>query len=207
MLQRFPYLLRTGKKLLEIAGAGCASALVAFLLGNSHEQPTSAAGATNAPAVVRLAPADEEMIRSVRQENASLVAHLRTGTQAASAPTGTAAAATIPAGAAVAPTNAKTAKTLPPTQARREAKATRAAVPETKPRAPEPAPAASAIQAPVAPTARPQVTANIEVEPRVAQASTSQADSAQVLFKPISTWFSDVPRPPVGIGEDPSRSM
>ena len=53
--------------------------LVAFLLGNSHDQPASAAGATNAPAVVRLAPADEEMIRAVRQQSASLVAHLRTG--------------------------------------------------------------------------------------------------------------------------------
>jgi hypothetical protein len=206
MLQRFPYLLRTGKKLLEIAGAGCASALVAFLLGNSHEQPTSAAAATNAPAVVRLAPADEEMIRAVRQESASLVAHLRTGAQGPTA--GTAAVGTVPAGAAVAATSPKSAKTPPPAQARREAKATRAAVPESKPRAPEPVPAASAIQAPVAPSPRPQGTANIEVnESRVAQASTSQADSAQVLFTPISTWFSDVPRPPVGIGEDPSRSM
>src|SRR5919201_6701251 len=115
MLQRFPYLLRTGKKLLEIAGAGCASALVAFLLGNSHEQPTSVAAATNAPAVVRLAPADEEMIRAVRQESASLVAHLRTGAQGPTA--GTAAGGTV-AGAATSP---KTAKTSPPAQARREA--------------------------------------------------------------------------------------
>src|SRR5919201_1150386 len=112
MLQRFPYLLRTGKKLLEIAGAGCASALVAFLLGNSHEQPTSVAAATNAPAVVRLAPADEEMIRAVRQESASLVAHLRTGAQGPTA--GTAAAGTVAAGAATSP---KTAKTSPPAQA------------------------------------------------------------------------------------------
>jgi len=67
-MQRFPFVLRTGKKILEIAGAGCASAVVAFLLGGPHEQPSSAATNTNTPAVVRLAPADEEMIRAVRSE-------------------------------------------------------------------------------------------------------------------------------------------
>jgi len=61
MVQRFPFVLRTGKKILEIAGAGCASAVVAFILGSPHEQPSSAATNTNTPAVVRLAPADEEM--------------------------------------------------------------------------------------------------------------------------------------------------
>jgi hypothetical protein len=214
MLQRFSFLWRTGKKLVEIAGAGCASAVVAFLLGNSHEAaaPTPAT-ATNAPAVVRLAPADEEMIRAVRQESASLVAHLRTGPQAPAASTSTGVA--VPANAATGTSAAassmpaKQAKTISPqssAQPRKEAKVSRPPVAETKPRSFESTPTL-AVAPPPAPAVRAQNTTEMS-ESRLAQASTISAESAQPLgIKPISKWFSDVPRPRVGIGEDASRSM
>ena len=210
MVQRFPFVLRTGKKILEIAGAGCASAVVAFLLGGPHEQPSSAATNTNTPAVVRLAPADEEMIRAVRHDSAALVAHLRGGAQQTPAATTAATSATSSGGAVVSTsTSSKPAKTAPP-QTRREAKVGRPPVAETKPHTPEPSPVAvAAAPAPVPQATRPQAPATVETtEPRLAQASTVPADSGQLLgIKPISTWFSEVPRPPVGIGESPARAM
>jgi hypothetical protein len=200
MLHRFPLLLRTSKKLAEIAGAGCASAVVAFLLGNWHEPAATAANSANAPAVVRLAPADEDMIRAVRQESATLVAHLRAGPPGTSATTAPVVAATT------SPAGSKTAK---PTsmQARKEPKMVRAGTPETKPRAIEPAPVAAVAAPPALPASRPANTPVIEpTEERVAQVSTTQPP--QLLgIKPLSTWFSDVPRPPAGIGGESSRSM
>jgi len=209
MVQRFPFVLRTGKKILEIAGAGCASAVVAFLLGGPHEQPSSAATLANTPAVVRLAPTDEEMIRAVRHDSAALVAHLRGGAQQ-TAGTTAATSATSSAGVVVSTSaSSKSPKTTPP-QTRREAKVGRPPVAETKPHTPEPSPVAvAAAPAPVPQATRPQAPATVETtEPRLAQASTVPADSGQLLgIKPISTWFSEVPRPPVGIGESPARAM
>jgi ribonuclease E len=218
MLPRFPFLLRTGKKFLEIAGAGCASAVVAFLLGNSHEQSVPLASSAGAPAVVRLAPADEEMIRAVRQENATLVAHLRTGSPRASAPATTAsgivAPATTPSAATGGTAAAKTVKPAP-AQARKEAKVPRPAaeakaadtkVADTKPR-PVEAAAVTAAPAPAAQPARPASTAATETpEPPLTPASAVQAESGQTLgIKPLSSWFADIPRPPVGIGESVTR--
>jgi hypothetical protein len=214
MGQRFLFLVRAGKKLAEVAVAGCASAIVAFLLGTSHEpaSPTPAASAT-APAVVRLAPADEEMIRAVRQESATLVAHLRTQPGATSIMTGAAAPATAATenGAAATSTPAKPAKTIPAqpaVQPRKDAKVSRPAAAETKPRTVEPTPTV-AVAPPPPPPVRAQSTATMEMsEPRLAQALGGAAESGQpVGIKPISKWFSEVPRPPVGIGEDASRSM
>jgi hypothetical protein len=208
MLHRFPLLLRTSKKLAEIAGAGCASAVVAFLLGNWHEPAATAANSANAPAVVRLAPADEDMIRAVRQESATLVAHLRAGPPGTSATAAApvVAATTSPAGAASASTGPKAAKPMS-MQPRKEPKTVRAGTPETKPRAIEPAPVAAAAAPPALSPSRPANTPVIEpTEERVAQVSTTQPPQPFGI-KPLSTWFSDVPRPPVGIREESSRSM
>jgi hypothetical protein len=214
MGQRFSFLLRAGKKLIEVAAAGCASAVVAFLLGNSHEPaPPTAATSASAPAVVRLAPADEEMMRAVRQESATLVAHLRSGPQPATASTTAVAApanGTTAAGAAAISTPARQGKTIPappPTSPRKEAKVSRPPAGEIKVRTVEPTP--SLAVPPPAPPVRAQTTATLETsEPRLAQASGVGAESDQALgIRPISKWFSDVPRPPVGIGEDASRSM
>src|SRR5437588_229447 len=63
-----PSLSRIVIKALEIAGAGLTSALVAYLIGRAGlpAAPTS----PPVPAVVQLAPADEEMMRSVRNDRA-----------------------------------------------------------------------------------------------------------------------------------------
>jgi hypothetical protein len=71
MWGRFP-LTRVIIRVLEIAGAGLTSALVAYLLGRTDTPPPAPP-----PGVVHLAPADEEMIRSVRSDQAALLDQLR----------------------------------------------------------------------------------------------------------------------------------
>ena len=51
MIAHFPHLSKLGGKLLEIAGAACASACAALLLGNLRDPPYPPA-----PPIVRLAP-------------------------------------------------------------------------------------------------------------------------------------------------------
>jgi hypothetical protein len=87
MWGRFP-LTRVVIRVLEIAGAGLTSALVAYLLGRTEPTPP-----VPPPAVVHLAPSDEEMIRTVRSDQAALLDQLRNAadarknTQVASQPT------------------------------------------------------------------------------------------------------------------------
>src|SRR3982074_461301 len=113
MLNRLPSLSRVFTKSLEVIGAGLTSALVAFMLGRV-ERP---APAPSFPAVVHLAPADEEMMRSVRSDQAALLDQMRSDSQARS--TQLASVAQLPAPAAVAlpasaePLSAVSASTLP----------------------------------------------------------------------------------------------
>ena len=80
MWGRFP-LTRVVIRVLEIAGAGLTSALVAYLLGRTDTPPP-------APplGVVQLAPTDEEMIRSVRSDQAALLDQLRNDADARKKP-------------------------------------------------------------------------------------------------------------------------
>jgi hypothetical protein len=80
---RFPWLTKAVIRVLEIAGAGLTSALVAYLLGRTDAPPPPPP--PQVPAVVHLAPADEEMIRSVRNDQAALLDQLRNETQKAQA--------------------------------------------------------------------------------------------------------------------------
>lgn len=72
MIAHFPHLSKLGGKLLEIAGAVCASACVALLLGNLRDPPYPPA-----PPIVRLAPADEQVIHYVGVDATALVEELR----------------------------------------------------------------------------------------------------------------------------------
>src|SRR5215475_5805265 len=78
---RFPWLTKVVIRVLEIAGAGLTSALVAYLLGRTDAPAPPPP--PQVPAVVHLAPADEEMIRSVRNDQAALLDQLRNETQKA----------------------------------------------------------------------------------------------------------------------------
>jgi hypothetical protein len=76
MVAQFPHLSKLGTKLLEIAAAACVSACVALLLGNLREAPSPPL-----PPIVRLAPADEQLIRDVREESVALVQQFRAASE------------------------------------------------------------------------------------------------------------------------------
>jgi hypothetical protein len=112
MLNRLPSLSRVFTKSLEVIGAGLTSAFVAFMLGRV-ERP---APPPSLPAVVHLAPADEEMMRSVRSDQAALLDQMRSDSQARS--TQIASVAQLPAPAVALPASAEplsavSASTLP----------------------------------------------------------------------------------------------
>src|SRR5205809_791190 len=122
MLGRFPHLSKVAIRILEIGGAGCASAVAASLLGSAHEpaQPPAAMP----PAIVRLAPADEQMIKRVRDESAALVEKLRSATDPRStAPASATTASPAPAATAASPKPGKTVSAAAPRREQRPVRA------------------------------------------------------------------------------------
>jgi hypothetical protein len=112
MLNRLPSLSRVFTKSLEVIGAGLTSAFVAFMLGRV-ERP---APPPSFPAVVHLAPADEEMMRSVRSDQAALLDQMRSDSQARSTQVSSVAQLPAPAVAlpgSAEPLSAVSASTLP----------------------------------------------------------------------------------------------
>lgn len=211
MLGRFPHLSKVMIKILEIGGAGCASAVAASLLGSALEP--AHAPAAMPPAVVQLAPADKQMIKRVRDESAALVEKLRTATDAHSAAPASATAAS-PAPAATA-ASAKPAKTVSAAAPRREQKPVRAqaeAKPEAKQRAPEPLPTQATISltsqrvsSAAANDARDERLTNVAAGPNEWPSTQTQVPSR--LWSGASTSLRDAPRPPVAVGEFVSSSM
>ena len=211
MLGRFPHLSKVMIKILEIGGAGCASAVAASLLGSALEPAHPPAAMP--PAVVQLAPADEQMIKRVRDESAALVEKLRTATDAHSAAPASATAAS-PAPAATA-ASAKPTKTVSAAAPRREQKPVRAqaeAKPEAKQRAPEPLPTQATISltsqrvgSAAANDARDERLTNVAAGPNEWPSTQTQVPSR--LWSGASTSLRDAPRPPVAVGEFVSSSM
>jgi hypothetical protein len=221
---RFPTLRKLLIKMIEVAGAGCASAIAAFLLGNSREAERPPTPTSVPPAIVHLAPADEQMIRHVRDENAALAEQLRNSSDARSA-----AADTTPAAPASAPAvQQKPAKAASNAPARREQKTTRTAAAEAKQqrsaelqRAAEPQ--RTAESAPAQTATAPYSTdhapaANVRAvesgDVRVIAAPPAPTESSPVPAQvPSRLWpaavssVRDAPRPPLGVGEYLSRSM
>ena len=212
MLGRFPHLSKVMIKILEIGGAGCASAVAASLLGSAHEPAHPPAAMP--PAVVQLAPADEQMIKRVRDESAALVEKLRTATDPRSAAPASATAAS-PAPAAIA-ASAKPAKTVSAAAPRREQKPVRAqaeAKPEGKQRAPEPLPTQATSSLPsqrvgsaAANDARDERPTNVAAGPNE-WPSTPTTQVPSRLWSGASTSLRDAPRPPVAVGQFVSSSM
>jgi hypothetical protein len=208
MLARFPRLSKLAIKILEIGGAGVASAVAASLLGTAHEP--ARAPESMPPAIVRLAPADEQMIRHVRDESVALVEKLRTAADAQStvgAASGPTASPAPAAAGSIKP--AKVAAGAPP---RRDQKPTRVQA-EARQHTPEPAaaPAAGSLT-----TQRPaSLSSNNDVrDGRVTAVAAAPNDwtptPAQVpsrLWSGSASSVRDAPRPPVGVGEFVSSSM
>jgi DNA polymerase III subunit gamma/tau len=214
MLARFPRLSRLATKVLEIAGAACASTFAAVMLGNSREPPRPPA-----PAVVQLAPADEQMIRHVREESVALAEQLRSASDARNAVPATPAAATPAA-------TAKPAKAAASAPARKEQKASRTPTGEAKQRTAESLPVQSATAAPEWEPARvpPPAWEAARVAPaagdardgRITATAAAPADAglpATPTAVPSRLWpaaassLRDAPRPPLGVGEFLSSSM
>jgi hypothetical protein len=211
MLGRFPHLSKVMIKILEIGGAGCASAVAASLLGSAHEPAHPPA--VMPPAVVRLAPADEQMIKHVRDESAALVEKLRTATDPRStAPASATAASPAPAATVASPKPAKTVSGAAP---RRELKPVRSqaeARPEAKQRIPEPLPTQATSSLPsqrmgsaAANDARDERPTNVAAGPNEWPSTQTQVPSR--LWSGASTSLRDAPRPPVAVGEFVSSSM
>jgi hypothetical protein len=207
MLGRFPHFSRVAIKLVEVAGAGCASAVVAFMLDNSRHPPV--VPTVQPPAVVRLAPADAQMIETVRSESVALAEHLRSELETrstASAPL----PPSKPVKAAVAPAP------------KRDQKPARPQAVEVKPRVPEAKPVQIEAKT-VVPEAKPVLSGVPYPDPAVpypAATTTTSADSADrpstltagkeqssAPTAPSSSWLArlgsaaDIPRPPVAIGQ------
>jgi hypothetical protein len=211
MLGRFPHLSKVMIKILEIGGAGCASAVAASLLGSAHEPAHPPA--VMPPAVVRLAPADEQMIKHVRDESAALVEKLRTATDPRStAPASATAASPAPAATVASP---KPAKTVSGAASRREQKPVRSqaeARPEAKQRIPDPLPTQATSSLPsqrmgsaAANDARDERPTNVAAGPNEWPSTQTQVPSR--LWSGASTSLRDAPRPPVAVGEFVSSSM
>jgi hypothetical protein len=201
MLVRYPRVSKVVTKILEIAGAACASALAAVLLGNAREH----ARPPEPPAVVRLAPGDEQMIRYVREEGAALVEQLRSASDTRSASTPAAAPGSAP------PKPAKAAASAP---ARREQKANVAPAIEPKQRPTDPMPMQSlAVASDPARGPAPTPAAAERMPPPPSAAGETSWPSAQTQV-PLRLWpaaaagsLRDAPRPPLGVGEFLSSSM
>ena len=228
---RFPRLSKFVIRAVEIVGAGCVSAFAAVLLGNAHEPQRM----SEAPVVVRLAPADEQMIRYVRDENAILAERLRSASDVLNA-TAPAAAPASPAPAAAAGKPGKgvaaavataPAATPTPAPARREQKPNRSTS-ELRQRPWEPQAILNVI-APARPElarlpaaaatdskdARTTATASVAPGESALPAAPTQVTPTQVtptqvpsrLFSDAASSVRDAPRPPLAVGPSVSSSM
>jgi hypothetical protein len=209
MPTKFPYLSRFVCKILEVAGAGLASAIAGFLLGHMSTPP---APPVPAPMAVRFAPADEEMVRLKPNEHARLVEFLQNDMQTRNAPDATA----PPAAAATASTGArKPAKPMPAQSSHREQKTEccRVTAMNDKARAGDPlqirpmAVAAARADLPAGGAAQSPAT----LETQVSSPAASVVDESRLVsaLKQIPAWFwpasdrvsTEAPRPPLPVGQ------
>lgn len=199
MPSKFAFLSRFGMKFVEVGGAGIASALCAYCLGQVG-QPSAP---PPPPPIVQVLPANEDALRMARDDHALLAALARKETGIETKAEG--AAASAPAAAA------KPAKPAQAEPARRSQKPAQAAQAEPQPRAVEPLP----IQPPLAASASVPAPARPASESLVARdgfaaASNGEEDGPLLTrIKQIPSWFlpdndhifGEVPRPPMPVGE------
>jgi hypothetical protein len=196
---RFAVLSRFGVKFVEVAGAGLASALCAYCLGQIGQQPVPA------PPIVQVLPPSSDAIRLARDDRALLAVLARRGVDTATK------AEQAPAPVAAGP---KPAKPAPTVQTRRNQKTEQPAPGEPQPRSSEPLP----IQPPIAASnsaPKPAVQATAALLGRDGFATSGPSgheEEERPLFarlKQIPSWFLPdndrifgiVPRPPLPVGE------
>jgi hypothetical protein len=200
-------------KVLEVIGAGLASAIGAFLLSQIVSKP--AAAPPPEPRMVRIVPADAETMRLVRSEQAALTTEIQKASDSQTPPeavTATTPAPTRKAAAAALPRPAKTAQA--PTVLR-----------EPKMDAARPAPAsyraATVEPMPIHPVSAAAVPPAQPVSPVVENAEPPAEATNDGRFRILSTlrqvpgWFlpdteklfGDAPRPPMPVGQFVSRAM
>jgi hypothetical protein len=212
MLGRFPHLSTVAVKLVEIAGAGCASAVVAFVLDSSRHPPI--VPAVQPPAVVRLAPADAQMIETVRSESVALAEHLRSELETrstASAPL----PPSKPVKAAVAPAPKREQKPARPqaVEAKPRVPEAKPVAPEAKPGVPEAKPVLSVVPYPdpsAVPYPAPTTTTSTDSADRPSTVTSGKEQRAAA--EPTPGWLalgspSDIPRPPVAISQYAASAM
>lgn len=185
-------------KFLEVAGAGLASALCAYILGQIERAPAP----TPMPAVVYISPANVDT--ALREDHAQPAAIARIDAE------------TPPEAAASAPTGEpKAVKPAAVAQARRNQKPEPGATAETKPRGGEPiqpaAVAANSAPKATAPAAR-AAAGRDEAE----DWSSGEEDRPLLArLRQIPSWFlpendrifGDLPRPPMPVGDSLRSAM
>jgi hypothetical protein len=198
-------------RLLEIAGAGLASAVCAYGLGQIGKPVTSA------PALA----VSEDTIRMVRDDHALLVELVKKDVETQKQPESVVAVASTPAAAPTVAPAAKPAKPTQTLQPRRNSKPEQPPVAEAKPRQGELKPGQPAlVQPPVAASElAPPKTAAQSAEPALRREGPASSEATTVvqdrpLFaRLMPSWFSpghdrsDVPRPPKPIGEFARSAM
>jgi hypothetical protein len=194
MPSKLPHLSKLMTKILELAGAGAASAAGAFLFG----QIAAPIAASQSPTIEQKPVAVQAELVQARQENALLVQKILK--DAVHRHDGEATNPNPKAASVVAPKPAK------PTSVRREAKAERPVVADSKVRLEE-------LQTPVN---RPVVNVVMKGEARDVEPS-SVASAAAEASVPASRWRifgwfapssgSNAPRPPMPVGELQARAM
>ncbi len=201
-------------RLLEITGAGLASAVCAYALGQIGNPTTSA------PAPVQVSAVSEDTIRMVRDDHALLVELVKKEAETQRKPESVVAVASTPAAAPTVAPAAKPAKPTQTVQPRRNQKPEQTPLAETRPRQGELKPGQPApVQPPVAASEPAPKAAAQSAEPALRREglASSEANTAvedRPLFaKLMPSWFSsghdrsDVPRPPKPIGEFARSAM
>jgi hypothetical protein len=185
---RFAFLSRFGVKFVEVAGAGLASALCAYCLGQIGQQPAAP------PPIVQVLPASADTIRTARDDRALLAALARKDRDTAAEPEQEGPAPVAAAGS-------KPAKPAPTVQTRRNQ--TSEPLPIQPPIAASNSAPKPAVQAPPALLGR---------DGFATSGPSGHEEDERPLFarlKQIPSWFLPdndrifgvVPRPPMPVGE------
>jgi hypothetical protein len=197
---RFTFLSKFAAKFIEVAGAGLASALCACFFGQIERPPPAPA------TVVQMSPVNAEHTRMARNDHPLLGEIARTQTEGQ--PESVSATPTT----ASAPKLAKPAQVAPP---RRNQKSEQGPLAETKARSGEPlAISPSRVASNSAPKTAAQ---SVQVPVGYGVASNSGEEERPLLarLKQIPSWFlpendrifSELPRPPMPVGEFLQSSM